>query len=171
MIEEGQALAPRRKQSWVSYALVVLALGVSAAALWPPYEIKAAPRSVRLSNAKQLAMAIFSFENDHNDTLPDMTNTNVLRSKLMPYIQHSAVFKDPDSKRPFIPNFVLSKVKASDIRKPEEVILIYSPIIEKNGTRGVAFADGHARDISEDDFVKDVALTGAHLATSGPRSQ
>ena len=45
---------------------------------------------------------------------------------------------------------------------------MYEPNIEPNGTRQVAFVDGHAKTIPEDEFIKDMALTGSHTPALGP---
>jgi hypothetical protein len=123
----------------------------------------APPKMVRLSNVKQVALGLILYVNDYDDKLPSMADFPKFQDVLMPYIKSAALFLDPTSKQPLVPNLELSYKKLTPIQKPDNVVLVYSPIIEKDGTRGIGFADGHARDIPENEFIQDIALTGTRL--------
>jgi prepilin-type processing-associated H-X9-DG protein len=134
--------------------LVLLLLVLS-----PSCTLRTTPQrtSYALSNIKQIDLGVMMFENDFNDSTPEMSNIGVFQGMVMPYVKNSSLFYDPETQEAFIPNPKLSHVNMSKLKLPETLVTLYDADV-KDGLRIVAFADGHARNIPEADFEKDIAI-------------
>ena len=128
-------------------------------------EVSPSLKAVRLSNVKQVDLALIMYENDHDDKAGDMRDAARFKVALFPYLKSEETFVDPESKEPILPNPQLSFQSMRDVDEPPSVIAIYSPVLEKNGTRGVGYVDGHAKDIPEEQFIGKLLQTRSLLET------
>ncbi|HEY3779621.1 MAG TPA: hypothetical protein VGL56_00960 [Fimbriimonadaceae bacterium] len=160
-----QRTKKKPKLNWRQVVGLIGLCAIFAAILWPVTTGQriASPKSARLSNAKQVALGVIMYANDYDGFLPDMQKVVAFQSELVPYMKNETLFQDPISKRSFVPNAVLSGINESNVVKPDAAVLLYSPLNGVDGTRAVAFADGHAKTMEENEFVRLMALSGTEL--------
>lgn len=130
-----------------------------------------ARRGESLSNLKQIALAIFMYTQDYDETLPPMvaarsaedisesstnnvTNSTSVQNRLMRYIKSKEIFLQPVTKRPYLPNYKVSRLPDAKIKNPTTTFLFYEDAPDVDGMRCVAFADGHAKALTEAEFQK-----------------
>lgn len=110
----------------------------------------AAKQTQSLSNIKQMALGLLIYAADYDDLFPAAQSTKAVRFVIYPYVKNLDVFR---SKNPigseFNFNTALSGVSQVDIPDPVGTVLLYEPIAWPDGTRVVAFADGHAKKVNE----------------------
>ncbi len=133
-------------------------------------EVKSA-RIKSLSNLKQVGLALVMYAQDYDERLPPLPNAAVAKKLLYPYLKNEAVFREPKTGRPYEVNQALSGARVARFaRNAARVAVFYETLPDENGLRGVAFLDGHARLIHEDDwretrsFSKIVPTAGEYLA-------
>jgi hypothetical protein len=107
-----------------------------------------------LSNLKQVAIALIMYVSDWDDVLPPMADPAKVKKVLYPYIKNEAVFVQPDTKEPYRSNPILSKKKLAHIGSPNSMVVFYEASPSADGTRGVAFLDGHAKRIPESQWAE-----------------
>jgi hypothetical protein len=111
-----------------------------------------AKRTAALSNAKQIAMALMMYSADYDDYLPYVQSTAGLKAALMPYLKNEGIWDTYNPGARFLFNMCLSGVSCVSIEEPAKTPMIYESAPFKDGTRIVAFADGHASRLSEADW-------------------
>ncbi len=98
-----------------------------------------------LSNLHQLAQAVHLYSNDWREEFPPMKDANSVKKALYPnYVSSEATFLHPQTKQPYQPNTSLGGKTIPSITNPDQVVMFYEAMPADNGTRGVAFVDGHA---------------------------
>jgi hypothetical protein len=124
---------------------------IGAAILFPVFaQAKlAAQKTVALSNAKQLSIAVLMYENDNDDRLPKANSQTAVRATIHPYLKNDELWKSPNpAKAEFLFNMALSGVNLTTLPDPANMPVIYESAPWADGTRVVAFADGHATRVS-----------------------
>jgi hypothetical protein len=96
-----------------------------------------------------LGLAVLMYAQDYNDTLPPMKDAITVQTALFPYVKNTMLFAHPSTHEPYLPNPALSGKRISQIRHPSQMVVLYEPSPEADGTRGVLFLDGRARRIPE----------------------
>lgn len=102
-----------------------------------------------LNNLKQLALALLMCANDYDEVLPQLTDAAAVKKTLLPYVKSESLFINPVTKQPYLPNPILSGKKLAHITNPRAMVLFFEDSPAPDGTRGVAFLDGHAKRVPE----------------------
>lgn len=141
----------------------------------PAKDIAAAPpkvlidRRISQSSLKQIALGIFMYEQDYDETLPPMvaarsaehlmylpssktTSVPTVQNILQPYLKSTEIFLQPTTHRPYLPNYKISRLPLSKIDDPSRTFLFYEDAPDADGKRNVAFADGHVEAMEERQF-------------------
>lgn len=129
---------------------------ISAAILLPVFaQAKtAAQETATLSNAKQIALTALLYASDYDDQLPAVQSTDEFRRATIVYTKTHEIW---ETKNPngggfrFAMN--LSGVSVTSIDNPAEAPLIYEANAWPDGRRIVAFADGHAKRVSAEQWA------------------
>jgi hypothetical protein len=106
------------------------------------------------SNLKQLALALTMYTQDYDEVLPPMKQSAAVKKVLMPYVKNEAIFAHPDTKKPYVPNAILSGKKLAHIAKPNEMVAFYEASPGSDGKRWVAYLDAHVAQVSETDWPR-----------------
>lgn len=107
-----------------------------------------------LSNAKQMALGVIIYCADYDDNFPYVESTPALKEIVDPYVRNDSVFKsnNPNGKGLLYYNMALSGVIMNDVENLYEVPLVFDPTPFPDGTYLVAFADGHAKYLAEEEW-------------------
>ncbi len=125
-----------------------------AAILFPVFaqaRLKAQEAS-SVSNLKQVALGALMYMQDYDEALPPMKDAASAKKALYPYVKNEAIFKDPRTGESYHVNPGASRKHLATIEIPAEFVLFYEAAPASDGTRAVAFADGHVKRISETDW-------------------
>ncbi|MBV9851884.1 MAG: hypothetical protein JO250_19630 [Armatimonadetes bacterium] len=106
-----------------------------------------------LSNLKQLGLAVLQYTQDHDETLPPMQDAATVKKAIYPYVKSDAVFINPLSKQPYVPNTSLSHRKLASVSAPASLVLYYEATPAPDNTRAVLFMDGHVKRIPESQWL------------------
>lgn len=98
---------------------------------------------------RQLALAFNMYIQDNDMKAPPMRTQKDMQVALLAYTGSEKIFVHPETKEPFLPNPKLDKVAEASIKNPAAVIAFYEASPSPDGTRGVSFADGHAKRVPE----------------------
>ncbi|MCJ7822280.1 MAG: hypothetical protein MUQ26_04240, partial [Armatimonadetes bacterium] len=101
-----------------------------------------------LSNLKNLALAVQMFLADNEDVMPDMTDALAVLEELGDYVKNDEVFFRPDTGQAYGVNTSLSQKRLADVADVSNTAVFYEEEPGDDGTRGVAFLDGHAARVS-----------------------
>jgi len=102
------------------------------------------------SNLQQLGMALLIYLADHDDTFPDLSDMGAARDALRGYVKSDEVFVHPRTKEPYGVNSTLSGKRFADVEDPVEMVVFYETAAGEDGSRDVAFGDGHVAHVSAD---------------------
>jgi prepilin-type processing-associated H-X9-DG protein len=130
---------------------------IMAAILFPVFAQArtAAKETVTLSNAKQIGLAAIIYANDYDDVFPYVQSTAKFEELTMPYTRSKDIWKTENPNGGgfrFAMN--LAGVSTTSIDSPAEAPLIYEANAWPDGRRVVAFADGHAKRVSQEEWAK-----------------
>jgi len=106
-----------------------------------------------LSNLRNVGVALTMYVQDYDGRFPPMRFAAETQKALYPYLRNRDVFFCPVTKKPYQPNPNLHLKRFQEIAQPFETPAFYDPQPHPNGMRGVAFADGHVRAISESEWL------------------
>jgi hypothetical protein len=112
----------------------------------------ASEQSRAQSNLKQIALAAIMYATDYDDVYPYVQNTATVKQVTMPYLRSAELWKDPNGGR-FLFNMSLAGVGSTTIQVAETV-LFYEDKAWLDGTRVVAFADGHTKRVTEQEWQR-----------------
>jgi len=113
----------------------------------------AARKAESLSNLKQMALASLMYANDYNEVMPPLKDPAAIKKLLQPYVRNEEIFINPFTKKPYMANAVLSGKKLRHIADPSSMVVFYEDSPAPDGTRGVSFLDGHAKRVTESEWV------------------
>lgn len=99
-----------------------------------------------LSNLKNLGLAVQMFLADNDGVMPDMTDPVAV---LDDYVGSDEVFVHPETGQPYGVNRSLSERRLVEVEDPCGTAVFYEDEPADDGTRGVAFLDGHAARVTE----------------------
>lgn len=119
-----------------------------------PQSQSESPTTKSLSNLKVMALGLAMYTQDNNDTIPALGNSGKLKALLNKYIGDDSVFINPITKKAYKANTILSLHKMSQIHFKAPMVVFYEDAPAPDGTRGVAFLDGHAKRISESEWPR-----------------
>ncbi len=150
---EGRCLVAQLPGGPPEYAVAYVRMSPEVHAVFTDPATFAAARAANaklgcISNVRQLAMAVLTYAEDFDETLPaeDWAKT------VAPYVRNDAIFRCPgDGELPsYAMNPALFGKKLSDIREPSETVMLFESDNGKDiayrhgGVAVVAYADGHA---------------------------
>ncbi|MBI5705702.1 MAG: hypothetical protein HZC36_01805 [Armatimonadetes bacterium] len=110
-----------------------------------------AQRTATLSNVKQAALGMIMYCADYDDVYPWAQSSKSAWSVIYPYVKNRDTFKtlNPNGgELRFAAN--VAGASAVDLEAPASVVMIYESMAWPDGSRVVAYCDGHARVISAD---------------------
>lgn len=107
-----------------------------------------------LSNLKQIGLALAMYVQDYDEVLPPLGDPAKVKKVLYPYVKNDALFLQPETKEPYRSNPILSKKKMAHIGSPNSMVVFYEASPSADGTRGIAFLDGHAKRIPETQWAE-----------------
>jgi len=107
---------------------------------------EAAARSVTISNAKQLALAMHLYATDWDDLMPYAQSSKTVRAVIYPYVKNESVFATRNPKGgELVFNLALGGVSLEALDRSSEIVLLYDSRDWPDGSRVAGFADGHVR--------------------------
>lgn len=115
----------------------------------------AAKQTATLSNAKQVALGMMIYGGDYDDVLPWPQGMKAVKFVTRPYLKNDDLWKSLNpAGGEFRFNMSLGGVSMVDVERPAETILFYEEKAWPDGRRAVAFVDGHAKFVSEEDWKR-----------------
>jgi prepilin-type processing-associated H-X9-DG protein len=112
------------------------------------------------NNLELIGSAVVMYALDYNGRLPNMKTAAAMKKALMPYVKSDAAFRVPGTTTPYLPNAVLSGHKLDAVSNGSRVAVAYEPRPGKDGKRGVAFADGHAKRLTGAEWIATKKASG-----------
>lgn len=101
---------------------------------------------------RQLALAVLMYAQDNDEQFPPMQNQQELKTAILDYVGKEKVFIHPETKEAFLHNPKLDRLPAAQVSNPTDTVLWYEANPAQDGTRGVSFADGHAKRMAEEQW-------------------
>jgi hypothetical protein len=126
-------------------------------------------KSQSLNNLKQLALGVMMYVQDYDEILPPMQTPAKVQEVVQPYVKNPEMFKDPVTGEAYIPNPTLSQKKLAHIANPADFVLYFEPKPAPDGTRGIAFLDGSAKRIKEEDWPRYVRSSKIPPSVAGTK--
>ncbi len=105
-----------------------------------------------LANLKQIGLGLLQYTQDWDEHYPPMQSTEIAKNALLPYIKSDTVFQNPTTHKPYRPNTSLSHQPLVSIQNPSTLMAYYDDGPNADGERGVLFADGHAKMVTEEEW-------------------
>ena len=131
-----------------------------------------------VSNLKQIALGLIQYTQDYDEKYPPMrsaqsmaqikadsqypynsTGLATVQGVLYPYIKQTEVFVHPTTREIYRPNLNLSGRPLAALEVPSQVVAFYEASPAADGTRAVAYADGHVKRELETDWARIRALS------------
>jgi hypothetical protein len=107
-----------------------------------------------LSNLQQLGLALLMYCSDYDEVLPKaMGKPDAMQKALYPYTKNNELFKNPMTGTLYLSNAILAKKKVDHIKYPSQMVTFYESEPASDGTRGVAFLDGHAKRLTASEWA------------------
>ncbi len=129
------------------FAVTLLLLPLAVA------QVLADSQAKTLSNAKQLATATQLYLSDNDEVFPPFKKPNALHGAILPYVRNNKSWQSLNPKGgTFQYNLRLAAQEIRLVKDPGKVPLFFEPNAWADGTRAVAFADGHAKFVSASDW-------------------
>lgn len=110
-----------------------------------------ADRSTALSNVKQVALALLIYSTDNDDRFPKADSSAKARALTHPYTKSDELWQTPGGTR-VLYNVALSGVSSTSLSDPAATLLVWEEKPASDGTRAIAFTDGHAKRVSESEW-------------------
>lgn len=115
----------------------------------------AAKQTATLSNSKQLALGMMMYASDCDDVMPWAQGIKAVKFATRPYLKNDDLWKSLNpAGGEFRFNMSLGGVSLTDVEDPSETILYYEEKAWPDGRRAVAFADGHAKFVGEEEWKR-----------------
>ncbi len=115
---------------------------------------QAAQNSSSSSNLKQLGIAVMQYSQEYDEIYPPMESMYVLKKAVLPYVKSEELFRQPSNRKFYVPNVALSRKSLSSIKQPSRTAAIYEADFGSDGKRGVGFADGHVKRVTQAEWTK-----------------
>lgn len=105
---------------------------------------EASRRTAALSAVKQLSTGVLILMGDADDVFPRVNSSAEMQKRLNPYVKNDRLWTSPNGGR-ILYNVALSRLSFTSLENPAATLLFWEETAWSNGTRAVAFADGHAK--------------------------
>jgi hypothetical protein len=123
-----------------------------------------------MDRLKQLGTAVYTYMQDWDSTYPPMQTPAALKKALHPYVRSDDAFFNPRTRKPYLTNPSLSRKRMNVVRDPANLAMIYEDAPSEDGSRGILYADAHARRIHEADWPR--LMRASHLSPApAPKAQ
>ena len=109
-------------------------------------------KQASLTNLKQIGLGLLQYTQDWDEHYPPMQSTEIAKNALLPYIKSDTIFQNPITHAPYRPNTSLSHQPLASIQDPSTLMAYYDDGPSADGERGVLFADGHAKMVTEEEW-------------------
>lgn len=129
----------------------------SAAILYPVFAQakSSAKKTSTISNAKQLALGMLMYSTDWDDVMPWPQGSKALKFVIRPYTKNDDLWKSMNpAGGEFKFNMSLGGVSFADIPSPAETPMFFEPNTWPDGSRVVAFTDGHVKAVKPDEWER-----------------
>lgn len=114
---------------------------------------ESAKRTATLSNAKQLALGMLMYQTDYDDIAPYAQSTAAVKYVTEPYLKNNDLWKSQNPNGgEFLFNMALAGVEQTEIPEPAETPMFFEKNAWPDGKRVVAFADGHAKVLTAEEW-------------------
>jgi prepilin-type processing-associated H-X9-DG protein len=100
-------------------------------------------------NLKSLGTALMMYAQDYDETFPNMKTAEEAKALLMPYIKDEKFFHQPDTNALYQPIPEISYKSLATIESPADTLAYYETTPMADQKRGVVFADGHVKRLTE----------------------
>ena len=137
-----------------------------------------------VSNLKQIGLALMMYTQDYDEKIPPMvaarnaddiedTSSNsgindrtTVQTRLLPYTKNVQIFLQPQTHRPYLPNYKISRLGLDQIKTPPyQTFAFYEDAPDADGERAVVYLDGHVARIDEEEFQRQRKAQG--ISASG----
>lgn len=108
------------------------------------------------NNLKQIALATIMYSNDYDDQIPYAQSTATAAAITYPYIKNAQVWAHPAGGR-YLFNTSIGGLTICQFENPARVALLFEEGAWPDGTRVVAFVDGHVERLDEGRWAEIVA--------------
>jgi hypothetical protein len=111
-------------------------------------------KTTTINNFKQASIGMIMYMGDYDDVLPYVQDTKSAFFVTYPYVKSADTFKtlNPNGMMRF--NMAVAGVNASALETPADVPMYYESEPWPDGTRVVAFMDGHVKAVSEEEWQR-----------------
>lgn len=110
---------------------------------------------VTLSRAKQLVIACLIYASDYDEALPLAKTASEFQKATFPYVKSRDVYKTLNPAGGDLAfNGALSGALLTAVKVPTETVIVHDSKPWPDGTRVVAFADGHAKVLGKTEWTK-----------------
>jgi len=144
---------------------------------------------VSVKNLKQLSMGLQMYMQDYDEVIPPMRpaasvrniqakvqkgrngsdSTSSIFEILYVYVRNLKIFGRPGAQEAYRPNQSLSGHRLRDIERPAEIVAFYEGAPAADGTRAIAYLDGHVKRERETDWPRIAKRSGVpYLAARKP---
>lgn len=124
-----------------------------------------------MSNLKQIGLALLMYTQDYDEKIPPMVAARsadeipnfpapsdgvaTVQSRLLPYTRNGEIFLQPQTHRPYLPNYKISRLGLDQIKTPPfQTFAFYEDAPDSEGKRAVLYLDGHVARIDEEEFQR-----------------
>ncbi len=101
------------------------------------------------NNLKSLNTALLMYCQDYDDFMPPLTDVASAQNLLDPYVKNPALWVDPRTQQTYGVNPALAVQRISNLAIPDRIVAFYETSPRPEGTRAVAFCDGHVALVRE----------------------
>lgn len=105
-----------------------------------------------LNRVKQASLAVIMYASDYDDELPYVQSTGAAVEVTAPYIKNVSGWWTSDGRRVLF-NMALAGVNTNQLEQPSGIVLLHAQP-RADGSREVAFADGHVKLIGAEEWKK-----------------
>ncbi|HVT14301.1 MAG TPA: hypothetical protein VHE55_18705 [Fimbriimonadaceae bacterium] len=111
-------------------------------------------RTAALSNMKQLALGMIMYSSDYDDVVPYVQDSKSALAVTMPYLKNGQLTKSLNPGSRILMNMAIAGVEMTAIEAPAETVLYYDEKPWPDGSRLVAFMDGHVKFVEPEAWAK-----------------
>ena len=114
-----------------------------------------------LNNLKQIGLGMIQYVQDYDEKLPPMKSAAVAKAAIYPYVKSDAVFRQPRTHEPYLPNTSLSHRTLASFNDPSGMVTYYEASPAPDGKRAVLFLDGHVKRVDSTEWQR--LKTASHV--------
>ncbi len=111
-------------------------------------------------NLKSLTIALLMYSQDYDETMPPMTDAATAQNLLSSYTKDPALWVDPRNQQAYGINPTLAGRAISTITSHDQIAVFYETNPRPDGTRAVAFLDGHVALLQDPQWQQAKQLSG-----------